>query len=353
MRLVVADWSILAPGTWMFDIDHTHTHTHMKVPGEYTKPPVNICEDEDVDLFMAVRRSMGGSGWKRGGATKTYPLERSSQSWRAIPLELGSGSGEEGFARVDVEPDDVEADDCDILVDFTVDGVHTQLKLVDARFDINMLENKHQCIVDEKGEFRRNATSSIVGGMMKSIPERLLLRMVVKMPMKHTIIWLPTHTNCHIRILGTLPSTLEYAVCEAAAKNVEALTPKITEVLAKNFIFSTGYAVNHIINDEYEVVDGNGMYNCVDHVNLEKKRCFWKEFEALEIPCVHEVVTSINAKHSVKSKVAIQYSNEYWGLAYGLRFNPLDHYNITADNLVRMEKLDTFCRHQLVVHLQG
>lgn len=89
---------------------------------------------------------------------------------------------------------------------------------------------------------------------------------------------------------------------------MEALTPKITEVLVKNFIVSTGYEVNHIINNEYKVVDGNGMYNCVD---LEKKRCFCKEFKALAIPCACAVVTSINAKHSVKTKVAIQYINEY------------------------------------------
>lgn len=32
-----------------------------------------------------------------------------------LNLKLGSGSGEEGFARADVELDDDEADDCDIL----------------------------------------------------------------------------------------------------------------------------------------------------------------------------------------------------------------------------------------------
>lgn len=57
---------------------------------------------------------------------------------------------------------------------------------------------------------------------------------------------------------------------EAAARNVGALTPKVAEILSKNFTDSTGYAVKVIINEEYKVVDGNGMYYRVD---LERKTC--------------------------------------------------------------------------------
>lgn len=36
------------------------------------------------------------------------------------------------------------------------------------RFEVKTLENVHMCTVDERGQFTRQATSSIVGGMMRS-----------------------------------------------------------------------------------------------------------------------------------------------------------------------------------------
>ncbi|XP_013594925.1 PREDICTED: uncharacterized protein LOC106303121 [Brassica oleracea var. oleracea] len=77
---------------------------------------------------------------------------------------------------------------------------------------------------------------------------------------------------------------------DAAAKNVGALTPKVTDIVMRNFKDSTGYAVKHIINNEYEVVNGNGMYHRVD---LDKKTCSCKEFGALAIPCAHAVSAAI------------------------------------------------------------
>ncbi|KAF3571764.1 hypothetical protein F2Q69_00061709 [Brassica cretica] len=92
VRLIVGDWSMLAQGTWKFNIDHTgvkydvvlkENETYealvemvrkkyqvfpselllltydypdmMKIPGNYTTPPVEIIEDGDVEFFMAVR----------------------------------------------------------------------------------------------------------------------------------------------------------------------------------------------------------------------------------------------------------------------------------------------------------
>lgn len=92
---------------------------------------------------------------------------------------------------------------------------------------------------------------------------------------------------------------------DAAAKNVGALTPKVTDIITQNFTASTGYAVNHIINHEFEVVDGNGMYHRVD---LQKNTCSCKEFDALAIPCTHAVAASIYARESVESKVAQFYT---------------------------------------------
>ncbi|KAF3502535.1 hypothetical protein F2Q69_00039997 [Brassica cretica] len=92
VRVVVGEWQRLAHGTWMFDMDHTQVKYNivlrenetygdlvamvrgkyrvllsehvaltndfpewMKVPGDYTTPPVDILEDKDLELFMAVR----------------------------------------------------------------------------------------------------------------------------------------------------------------------------------------------------------------------------------------------------------------------------------------------------------
>lgn len=92
VRLIVGDWQRLAPRKWRFDIDHTEVKhdvvlrenetydalmemvrskyrvlpsepvaltydfpVWMKVAGDLTSPPVDILEDGDVELFMAVR----------------------------------------------------------------------------------------------------------------------------------------------------------------------------------------------------------------------------------------------------------------------------------------------------------
>lgn len=114
---------------------------------------------------------------------------------------------------------------------------------------------------------------------------------------------------------------------ESSAKNVGVLTPKVADILNKNFAKSTGYAVKHIINHEFEVIDGMGMYHRVD---LEKNTCSCKEFDALAIPCAHAVSASIYGRESVESKVDVFYSNAYWGLAYSGSINPVDQANIAV-----------------------
>ncbi|KAF3590215.1 hypothetical protein DY000_02023430 [Brassica cretica] len=92
VRLIVGYWSRLGQRTWKFNIDHTEVKCHvvvkenetydalvemvrgkfrvfpsepvlltydfpdlMKIPRAYTTPPVELIEDGDVELFMAVR----------------------------------------------------------------------------------------------------------------------------------------------------------------------------------------------------------------------------------------------------------------------------------------------------------
>ncbi|XP_018462678.1 uncharacterized protein LOC108833776 [Raphanus sativus] len=108
---------------------------------------------------------------------------------------------------------------------------------------------------------------------------------------------------------------------DAAAKTVGALTSKVTDILTKNFTASTGYAVKHIINHEFEVVDGNGLYHRVD---LDHKTCSCKEFEALAIPCAHAVAAAIYGRESVEGKAGEFYSTAFWALAYNGSINPVE-----------------------------
>lgn len=107
--------------------------------------------------------------------------------------------------------------------------------------------------------------------------------------------------------------------CAASAANPSSLTPKIAEMVSRNFMVSTWYAVNHIINAEYEVQDDNGMFYRID---LAKRTCSCKEFDALEIPCTHAVSASVKASQKVESLVSVEYTHTYWAMAYSGSINP-------------------------------
>lgn len=110
--------------------------------------------------------------------------------------------------------------------------------------------------------------------------------------------------------------------CQRAASvsNAGAVTPKVHEVLTRNFSVSTGYDVRHIIIAEFEVRDDGGIYYRVD---LQRKSCSCKEFDTLRIPCTHAVAAAVNSNQSAETLVAEEYSNEYWRLAYGGTINPV------------------------------
>lgn len=105
----------------------------------------------------------------------------------------------------------------------------------------------------------------------------------------------------------------------AATANGNGPTPKVKEILTRNFTISTGYAVNHIINSEFEVCDDNRMYY---RVNLQMRTCSCKAFDMLAIPCDHAVAAAVKAKHNVESLVAVEYSTSYWAMAYSDGINP-------------------------------
>ncbi|KAF2548276.1 hypothetical protein F2Q70_00022411 [Brassica cretica] len=82
---------------------------------------------------------------------------------------------------------------------------------------------------------------------------------------------------------------------------------------------SAANPINHIINAEYEVQDDNGMFYRVD---LAKRTCSCKEFDALEIPCTHAVSASVKASQKVESLVSVEYTHTCWAMAYSGSINP-------------------------------
>lgn len=83
---------------------------------------------------------------------------------------------------------------------------------------------------------------------------------------------------------------------------------------------STGYAIRHIINSEYEVRDSLGAFERVD---LEGKKCSCREYGMLGIPCTHAVAAAVNSGVQVDTLVATEYRNAYWLLAYRGSVNPV------------------------------
>ncbi|KAJ4905889.1 DBD_Tnp_Mut domain-containing protein [Raphanus sativus] len=75
-RSNVDNWQRLAHGTWRFDINHIEVKYDlvlkeneiygalvsmwMKVHEDFTTPPVDIVEDQDVEFFMTVRMDFAG-----------------------------------------------------------------------------------------------------------------------------------------------------------------------------------------------------------------------------------------------------------------------------------------------------
>ncbi|WZZ40051.1 hypothetical protein YC2023_036310 [Brassica napus] len=93
----------------------------------------------------------------------------------------------------------------------------------------------------------------------------------------------------------------------ASLSNIGDVTPKFREALTRSFAVSTGYAVRHLINAEYEVCDDGGgciiEWICIKGVALAK--------------------TAVTSKMSAETLVAEEYSNDYWGMAYSGTINPV------------------------------
>ncbi|RID75395.1 hypothetical protein BRARA_B02442 [Brassica rapa] len=120
---------------------------------------------------------------------------------------------------------------------------------------------------------------------------------------------------------SNLAESLNAALSEAREYPIISLLER--DAAAKN----VGYAVKHIIDNEYEVVDGQGMYYRVD---LDNKTCSCKEFDALAISCAHAVSASAYGKEPVENRVDVLYSKAYWASAYSGSIKPVEQANIAV-----------------------
>ncbi|KAH0928876.1 hypothetical protein HID58_014603 [Brassica napus] len=142
-----------------------------------------------------------------------------------------------------------------------------------SRFQIKVLSEHHTCTVDDRCDFKRHATSNLIGEMVRS------------------------------KFSG------------------------VEELIFKNFDVSTGFVVRHINKAEYEV---KGM-DCVTFiVNLEQKNCSCLEFDMLLIPCVHASAAAIHSNRRVDSLVGEKYTRNICAARYSMSINPKGSYKAHA-----------------------
>ncbi|XP_024016359.1 uncharacterized protein LOC112089836 [Eutrema salsugineum] len=98
------------------------------------------------------------------------------------------------------------------------------------------------------------------------------------------------------------------------------LTPKMEELLAKNFEMSTGFAYHKINAGEHEIRNKEGVPYMV---NLETQTCSCQEFQMLRYPCSHAVVAAIRSNTRVDSLVVAEYTKAFWIKAYECNIYPV------------------------------
>ncbi|CAN6910795.1 unnamed protein product [Brassica oleracea] len=428
VRVVVGEWQRLAHGTWRFDMDHTQVkydivlrenETYgglvarvrgkyrvlpsepvaltydfpewMKVPGDYTTPPVDILEDKDVELFMAVRMDYVNLtlcvayGNVEVGRYHTMQREEFGLTedetdvvppkpipWRVSEEKLMTICSSEQMVEIRrnavrltrdeifqplmvIDENSPQTDSSDEMDIFTPNaegmirleeipteppaGANLTLAIATTN-DVN--GGRVGSYVKGKGVM---TGPDIRGGQLFGLQmgsgsgfantegADVVLeedeayageqKVFVDRDAKKVHMSLHALANKYIYFVRKSEPGKVVLECSGVNYHWRVYATKITgcpRFEIKTLDNSTGYAVKHIINNKYEVVDGNGMYHRVD---LDKKTCSCKEFDTLAIPCAHAVSAAIYARESVESKVVVYYSNTYWGLAYSGSINPM------------------------------
>ncbi|XP_013593797.1 uncharacterized protein LOC106437424 [Brassica napus] len=114
---------------------------------------------------------------------------------------------------------------------------------------------------------------------------------------------------------------------EASAGCSGVVTPKVEELMSKNFSVSTGLLVRHINGGEFEV---RGMDGHPFRVDLDKKVCSCLEFDILLIPCEHAVAAAMHSKRRIDALVGEKFTRNTWAAAYSMSINPTSDYMTPA-----------------------
>ncbi|CAE5987980.1 unnamed protein product [Arabidopsis arenosa] len=120
-------------------------------------------------------------------------------------------------------------------------------------------------------------------------------------------------------IRGTLMTWFEKRR-EKATQHEKPLTPKVEEIVQRDYERSTCYDVAKINNEQYEIKTTTGLSYVVD---IQKRTCTCEEFNLLQIPCSHAIAAAIRCDMSVPMLAAPQYGSFFWSLAYNGSIHPV------------------------------
>ncbi|CAE5957890.1 unnamed protein product [Arabidopsis arenosa] len=107
---------------------------------------------------------------------------------------------------------------------------------------------------------------------------------------------------------------------EKAALHSMPLTPKVEELVLKNYERGTSYEVIRITPEQYEVKTTTGLSYIVD---LHNKTCTCEEFTMVKIPCSHAIAAAVRCDMRVPDLAAPEYGSFFWSLAYNGGIHPV------------------------------
>ena len=94
-----------------------------------------------------------------------------------------------------------------------------------------------------------------------------------------------------------------------AVKLQDGITPNAHKLILRHHVGSAGLAVIPVSPWTFQVnsVEGNVFY-----VDLEKKSCTCRQFDKLQIPCCHALVTAAQTKIHIPTLVGNWYKVRVW-----------------------------------------
>lgn len=107
---------------------------------------------------------------------------------------------------------------------------------------------------------------------------------------------------------------------DKAMHHARPLTPKVEEIVNKNYERSTAYEVLKINKDIYEIKTPTWLSYVVD---LQSRTCTCEEFTLLKIPCSHAIAAASKSDIKVEELAAPHYGTFFWSLAYNGNINPV------------------------------